>query len=65
MLYFYIKSLTNLLFFQFPINIPNFVPNESKTVCPKQPQWIRTIQNRLQKQNKIYNRLRNKCFDVI
>ena len=35
----------------------NFVPNEVKTVCPREPEWLnRNVKNLLRKQNKIYKK---------
>jgi hypothetical protein len=35
----------------------NFVPNEMKTFCPREPEWLnRDVKNLLRKQNKIYKR---------
>ena len=35
----------------------NFVPNEIKTVCPREPEWLnRNVKILLRKQNRIYNK---------
>ena len=46
------------LFTECILNImSNFVPNEEKTNCPREPEWFnRNIKNLLRKQNKIYKR---------
>ena len=35
----------------------NFVPNEVKKICPREPEWFnRNVKNLLRKQNKIYKK---------
>ena len=39
----------------------NFVPNEVKTICPREPEWLnRNVKNLLRKQNKIYKKYKKK-----
>ena len=41
----------------------NFVPNETKAVCPQEPRWInRNIKNLLRHQNKIYKRYKKNGY---
>ena len=43
----------------------NFVPNETKTVYPRDPQWLnRNVKNLLRKQNKIYKRYKKNGYKV-
>ena len=65
------KSILNIM--------SNFVPNEVKTVCPRDPEWLDSdIKKSLRNQNKIYKRngyknedkvimdiLRNECHEAI
>ena len=41
----------------------NFVPNEVKTICPREPEWInRNVKNLLRKQNKIYKKYKKNGY---
>ena len=41
----------------------NFVPNELKTISPREPEWLnRNVKNLLRKQNKIYKRFKKNGY---
>ena len=41
----------------------NFVPNELKTISPREPEWLnRNVKNLLRKQNKIYKKLKKNGY---
>ena len=43
----------------------NFVPNEVKTVCPKDPEWLDSdIKKLLRNQNKIYKRYKRNGYKM-
>ena len=49
------KSILNIM--------SNFVPNEVKTVCPREPEWLnRNIKRLLRNQNKIYKRYKRNGY---
>ena len=41
----------------------NYVPNEVKTICPREPEWLnRDVKNLLRKQNKIYKKYKKNGY---
>ena len=41
----------------------NYVPNEVKTICPREPEWLnRNVKNLLRKQNKIYKKYKKNGY---
>ena len=54
-----VKFLTD-----FIINImSNFVPNEVKKICPRDPEWLNNnVINLLRKQNKLYKKFRRNGY---
>ena len=41
----------------------NFVPNEVKTICPREPEWLnRNVKNLLRKQNKKFKKYKKNGY---